>query len=86
MYSDPDDAAAIIAEIYQLEPKVARDAIRNLTASRTPRPYWGDGRFDIGGMNRMLEAQKLVGALSGEVDWSKIVDRSFLPDDLKADY
>jgi NitT/TauT family transport system substrate-binding protein len=86
MYSDPDDAAAIIAEIYQLEPKVARDAIRNLTASRTPRPYWGDGRFDIGGMNRMLEAQKVVGALSGEVDWSKIVDRSFLPDDLKADY
>ena len=25
----------------------------------------------------------LVGALSGDVDWSKLVDTSFLPDDLK---
>ena len=86
MYSNPDDAAAIVAETYQLDLKVARDAIGNLTASRAPRPYWGEGRFDVEGMNRMLEAQKVVGALSGDVDWSKIIDRNFLPDDLKADY
>jgi NitT/TauT family transport system substrate-binding protein len=86
MYSNPDEAAAIVADVYQLEPKIAREAIRNLTASRTPRPYWGEGRFDIDGMNRMLEAQKVVGALSGDVDWSKIIDKSFLPDDLKVNY
>ena len=47
MYSNPDDAAAIVAETYQLDLKVARDAIGNLTASRAPRPYWGEGRFDV---------------------------------------
>jgi NitT/TauT family transport system substrate-binding protein len=86
MYSNPEEAAAIVAKIYQLEPAIAREAIRNLTASRTPRPYWGEGRFDLAGMNRMLEAQKTVGALTGEVDWSKIIDTRFLPDDLKANY
>jgi hypothetical protein len=34
-------------------------------------------------MDRMIRAQKLVGALSGEVEWSKIVDERFLADDLK---
>jgi NitT/TauT family transport system substrate-binding protein len=34
-------------------------------------------------MDRMLRAQRLVGALTGDVDWSKIVDTSFLSDDLK---
>jgi NitT/TauT family transport system substrate-binding protein len=86
MYSNPDDAAAIVADAYQLDLKIARDAIHNLTSSRTPRPYWGEGRFDIDGMNRMLEAQKVVGALSGDVDWSKIIDKNFLPDDLKVNY
>jgi NitT/TauT family transport system substrate-binding protein len=46
--------------------------------------YWGPGKFDFEGMDRMIRAQKLVGALSGEVDWSKLVDTSFLPDDLKS--
>jgi len=46
-------------------------------------PYWGPGYFDMAGMDRMIRAQKLVGALSGDVDWSKIVDISFLSDDLK---
>jgi hypothetical protein len=31
----------------------------------------------------MIRAQKLVGALSGDVEWGKIVDTSFLADDLK---
>ena len=47
-------------------------------------PYWGPGSFDIDGMNRMIRAQKLVGALTEDPDWSKIIDTQFLPDDLKA--
>jgi NitT/TauT family transport system substrate-binding protein len=34
-------------------------------------------------MDNMIRAQKLVGAFEGEADWSKLVDESFLPDDLK---
>ena len=35
------------------------------------------GNFDFAGMDRMIRAQKLVGALSGDVEWSKIVDEGF---------
>jgi NitT/TauT family transport system substrate-binding protein len=38
----------------------------------------------MAGMDRMIRAQKLVGALTGDVDWSKIIDTSFLADDLKS--
>jgi len=32
----------------------------------------------------MIEAQRSVGAINGEVDYAKIIDTRFLPDDLKA--
>jgi hypothetical protein len=32
----------------------------------------------------MVKAMRLVGIIQGEVDWTKIVDESFLPDDLKS--
>lgn len=84
MYSNPDDAAAIVAKAYNLDLAVAKSAIHNLVSSKTAGvPYWGGGNFDFEGMDRMIRAQKLVGALSGDVDWSKLVDTSFLPDDLK---
>jgi len=35
-------------------------------------------------MNNMIRAQKLVGAMEGEVDWNKLIDESFLPEDLKS--
>ena len=34
-------------------------------------------------MNKMMRAQKIVGALKDDPDWSKIIDERFLPDDLK---
>ena len=85
MYAHPDEAGTIIAKVYDLELAVAQSAVHNLTSARakTGEPYWGPGDFHIDGMNRMIEAQKLVGAISGDVDWSKIIDTRFLPDDLK---
>jgi len=46
--------------------------------------YWGVGNFGRKGMDDMIRAQRLVDALKGDVDWSKIVDESFLADDLKS--
>ncbi|HTZ77711.1 MAG TPA: ABC transporter substrate-binding protein [Stellaceae bacterium] len=84
MYSNPDEAAAIVAKAYNLDLEVTKSAIHNLVGkSKSGVPYWGPGNFDFKGMDAMLRAQKLVGALSGDVDWSKVVDTSFLPDDLK---
>jgi NitT/TauT family transport system substrate-binding protein len=84
MSAHPDEAAAIVANAYNLDVEVAKSTINNLVApSKSGVPYWGPGNFDMAGMDRMIRAQKLVGALTGEVDWPKIVDSSFLPDDLK---
>src|SRR5271169_1127166 len=78
MSAHPDEAADIVAKAYNLDVEVAKSTINNLVApSKSGVPYWSAGNFD------MIRAQKLVGALSGDVDWSKIVDTSFLADDLK---
>jgi NitT/TauT family transport system substrate-binding protein len=88
IYAHPDESAAIVAKAYNLDPAVARQAIHNLVQPGKPgaMPYWGLGRFDMAGMNRMLEAQKAVGALQGKVDWTRIIDRRFLPPDQQKDY
>jgi len=84
MHSHPDEAAAIVANAYNLDLDVAASTIHNLVApSKSGVRYWSGGNFDLAGMDRMIRAQKLVGALSGDVDWGKIVDTSFLADDLK---
>jgi NitT/TauT family transport system substrate-binding protein len=85
VYANPDEAGAIIAKVYNLSPEVTTAAVRNLTASheKTGVRYWGVGNFSRKGMDDMIRAQRLVDALKGDVDWSKLVDESFLADDLK---
>lgn len=85
MASNPDESGDIIAKVYSLEPEVARAVVRNLTGSRTNGvAYWGAGEIHMDGLRRAIEVQKMVGAISGDVDLVKIVDTSYLPDDLKA--
>jgi NitT/TauT family transport system substrate-binding protein len=85
MYANPKDSAAIIAKAYGLEPAVAESTVANLLASEKKGgvPYWGPGDIRIDTMDNMIRAQKIVGALKGDPDWSKLIDESFLPDDLK---
>ncbi|HVE49624.1 MAG TPA: ABC transporter substrate-binding protein [Casimicrobiaceae bacterium] len=85
MKSNPDEAADIIAKAFTLERDVARSAVRNLTRSMTAGvPYWSEGQINLSGLKRMIDAQKEVGAITGDVDLDKIIDTRFLPDDLKA--
>jgi NitT/TauT family transport system substrate-binding protein len=85
MKDHPDEAGDIIAKQYNLDPEVARSAVRNLTTSMSQGvPYWGDGQIHLEGLKRMIEAQRSVGAIKGEVDYDKLIDTRFLPDDLKA--
>lgn len=84
MKSNPDESADIIAKAYNLERDVARSAVRNLVNSTTNGvPYWSEGQVNLSGLQRMIDAQKAVGAITGDVDLSKIIDTRFLPDDLK---
>jgi NitT/TauT family transport system substrate-binding protein len=85
MYANPDESADIIAKVYNLEPEVARSAVKNLLGShdKSGVRYWSGGEINLKAMNEMMRAQKLVGALKDDPDWTKIIDESFLPDDLK---
>jgi NitT/TauT family transport system substrate-binding protein len=85
MKAHPDEAAEIVAKQYNIDLDVAKSAVRNLTTSTTKGvPYWGEGEIHLDGLKRMIEAQRSVGAITGEVDYNKIIDTRFLPDDLKA--
>ena len=47
--------------------------------------YWSRGEFDYEGMETMLKGLQLVKAIEpGPFDWKKVVDESFLPDDLRS--
>jgi len=84
MRDHPDEAADIVAKQYNIDKDVAKSAILNLTKSTTQGvPYWGEGDINLSGLKRMIEAQKKVGAINGDVDYDKLIDTRFLPDDLK---
>ena len=85
MHEHTEDAANLIAKVYNLEPAVALSAVKNLINSRTNGvEYWGTGQIHLDGLKRAIEIQKMVGAISGDVDAAKLIDTRFLPDDIKA--
>jgi NitT/TauT family transport system substrate-binding protein len=86
MVANPKESAQIIAKVYNLDPVVTERVVRGLIESEKKGgvPYWGPGDLKLDTMNNMIRAQKLVGAVKGDVDWSKMIDESFLPDDLKS--
>ena len=84
MRTHPEEAGEIIAKPFNITPEIATSAIKNLITSTTDGiPYWGEGDIHLDGMKRIIEVQKSVGALTGDIDLSKIIDTRFLPDDLK---
>jgi NitT/TauT family transport system substrate-binding protein len=76
----PDEAADITAKAYS-NPHIDlfRDHIRELIKEN----YWSDGRLDYGSMNHMVEGLQITGQIKGDIDWSKYVDTSYLPADLR---
>jgi NitT/TauT family transport system substrate-binding protein len=85
MHKNPDEAGDMVAKHYNLEPAVARSAVRNLTASRTNGiPYWGTGQIHLAGMKAMIDVQRLVGSITGEVKLEDMIDTRFLPEDIRA--
>jgi NitT/TauT family transport system substrate-binding protein len=80
MKEHPEEAAAIVAKVYKLEQPVALQAVSNLIGAKAGLPYWSTGKFDLAGLKEMWRAQILVGAADGDIDWTKMIDESFLPE------
>jgi NitT/TauT family transport system substrate-binding protein len=79
IYAHTDEAADITAKAYNMDPKLVRAVFQHLKENQ----WWGQGDLRYKGMNRMAEGMQIVGKLNGDVDWSKIVDTSFLPKELQ---
>lgn len=80
---NPDESARIMAREYKIDESAAKSAIASILAVKGV--YWSAGRFDMEGMNEMLKALLLVKAIEpGPFDWSKVMDESYLPADLRA--
>jgi NitT/TauT family transport system substrate-binding protein len=79
VYAHPEETGAILGKEYNIKPEIAQIAVNNMVAVK----YWSAGDFDIPGMNEFTRGLKIIGEVKGDVDWEKIIDRSFLPADLR---
>ena len=75
---NPDESAEIVAKAYNGDPALYREVFKHFVEIK----YFGDGRINLAGMNRMADGMQLVGTLKAAPDWSKLVDSAFLPKDL----
>lgn len=74
VYANPEETAKIVAKMYEMDEAIALRAIRNLIELK----YWSAGEFEMEGMDNMVRGLEIVGEVKGKVDWSKIVDTSFV--------
>jgi NitT/TauT family transport system substrate-binding protein len=79
IYRDPDEAAEILAKAYGLSSDIAKEAVHNMIAPH----MWSEGDFNRVELDRMVDGLKLVGEIKGEIDWSALLDPSYLPADLQ---
>ena len=77
----PDESADITARAYN-NPNV--DLFRTHIHELIKENYWSDGRLDYAAMNHMVEGLQITGQIKGDIDWSKYVDISYLPPDLRS--
>jgi NitT/TauT family transport system substrate-binding protein len=80
MNAKPEEAAKMLEKHF---PKMPADVLHKVTVQLAKNGYWSEGRLEREPMENMARGLRLVGDLKGDVDWSKVVDASFLPKDLQ---
>jgi NitT/TauT family transport system substrate-binding protein len=81
MYADPAIAVTAIEKLWKLSPNVAKEAVDNMVQTK----MWSRGELSQAELDRTADGLRLIGELKEPVDWKKLIDRSFLPPDLKAE-
>lgn len=79
MRAHPDDAARTYAKDWQVGDATARDVMHNLFAAN----YWSPGGFNRKGLDVLVSGLQMAGALTKPVELDKLIDKSFLPEDLR---
>ncbi|HEV2673773.1 MAG TPA: ABC transporter substrate-binding protein [Aliidongia sp.] len=81
-YSNGDEAAALMSKRYgaqNLPVDVAKEAVANLQKIK----YWSRGEIDIVGLDFWVQAMKEQGEWEGDPDWSKMINQTFLAENLR---
>jgi NitT/TauT family transport system substrate-binding protein len=79
-------AAADIAKVYKTDPALIKKLLDQFIDQGAVDgvPFYGEGNINSKALQTAVDMSRLVGAVSGDIDINKIVDTSYLPDDLKA--
>lgn len=80
MYEKPKEAAKFAHKYFE---KVPYAVFERVTETLIKARYWSEGQLEREPMENMARGLKLVGEIKGEIDWTKITDKSFLPKDLQ---
>lgn len=81
IYADPAAASKLVAKQFNMDPALAEQAMANMIAPH----MWSEGNIDLNELNRIADGLILIGEIGERPDWTKLVDRSYLPADLQAD-
>lgn len=81
IYENPEEAAKMVAKRYgdTLPVDVAITSMKRMADIR----YWSEGNFDMDALNIWVKGMERMGEWSGPVDWSNVLDRSFLAPELR---
>ncbi len=79
---NPDEAAEIFASYNDgYDADVMRSSLENVEPDR----YYSTNEFDPEGLATIEEGMKNIGLIDRDVEWSEIVDQSFLPEGKRVD-
>ncbi|MCO5089640.1 ABC transporter substrate-binding protein [Bosea sp. (in: a-proteobacteria)] len=86
MLKNPKEAGELLAPIFKVDAKVLENVIINLrdNGSTDGFSYWSEGQIDLTPLKNAVNGALLTGELTETFDTESMIDRSFLPDDLKA--
>ncbi len=80
IYEHPQDAAKILGNVWE---SIPQDAVNGLVADLAAAKFYSEGRIDLEPLRTVVRAMKNIGMLDGDVNLESMVDRSFLPADLR---
>lgn len=80
MEQDRDLAARVYAKTWNIDPALAARLLPKFFDMK----FWSPGTISVRGLEVQIEGMRLVGALDGPVDLEAMIDRRYLPADLRA--
>jgi NitT/TauT family transport system substrate-binding protein len=87
MQANRSQSAQIIGKQFRLDPAVVLQVLNELMdhPSTDGVYYFSEGNINPHGVDTLISAASMSGALKGNIDWRQDVDQSFLPPDLRRD-